>query len=172
MDITSFEKTRRKYDMDVSTINILTEMGVSLAKLALKGTVTSVHNKIEIVKNEKNMETLRNTYNEIVNQLLMEREEAIRIAQAYKEELEKVEISDEDIRHLHNTVSTILEIVKSMSPNSNTQQLESFEQLKELINVDTLKALQLLGFNYKAAIGEPLTQVCAGALSSLGRKKR
>lgn len=47
-----------------------------------------------------------------------------------------------------------------------------FEQLKELINVDTLKALQLLGFNYKAAIGEPLTQVCAGTLSSLGRKKR
>lgn len=158
--------------MEVSTINILTEMGVSLAKLALKGTVTSVHNKIEIIKNEKNMETLRNTYNEIVNQLLMEREEAIRIAQAYKEELEKVEISDEDIRHLHNTVSTILEIVKSMSPNSNTQQLESFEQLKELINVDTLKALQLLGFNYKAAIGEPLTQVCAGTVSSLGRKKR
>lgn len=101
----------------------------------------------------------------------MEREEAIRIAQAYKEELEKVKISDEDIRHLHNTVSTTLEIIKNMSPNSNTQQLESFEQLKELINVDTLKTLQLLGFNYKAAIGEPLTQVCAGALSSLGRKK-
>lgn len=39
--------------MDVSTINILTEMGVILAKLALKGTVTSVHNKIEIEKNEK-----------------------------------------------------------------------------------------------------------------------
>ena len=29
--------------------------------------------------------------------------------------------------------------------------------IKELISVDTLKTMQLLGFNYKAAIGEPLT---------------
>ena len=33
---------------------------------------------------------LRNTYDEIVNELLSEREEAVRIAQAYKSELEKV----------------------------------------------------------------------------------
>lgn len=157
--------------MDVSTISILTDMGVSLAKLALKGTTTSVHNKIELAKNEKNMEALRNTYNEIVSELLVEREEAIRIAQAYKEELEKVQISDEDIYHLYNTVSKILEIFKKMSPDANMQQLETFEQLKELINVDTLKTLQLLGFNYKAAIGEPLTKACAGVLSCWGQKK-
>ena len=37
------------------------------------------------------------------------------------------------------------------------KQVESYEQIKELISVDTLKTMQLLGFNYKAAIGEPLT---------------
>ena len=36
-------------------------------------------------------------------------------------------------------------------------QVRSYEQIKELISVDTLKTMQLLGFNYKAAIGEPLT---------------
>lgn len=36
-------------------------------------------------------------------------------------------------------------------------QVKSYEQIKELISVDTLKTMQLLGFNYKAAIGEPLT---------------
>ena len=30
--------------------------------------------------------------------------------------------------------------------------------------------LQLLGFNYKAAIGEPLTEICANAISKLGNK--
>ena len=35
-----------------------------------------------------------------------------------------------------------------MSPNA---PIETFEQMKELISVDTLKAIQLLGFNYKAA---------------------
>ena len=37
-------------------------------------------------------------------------------------------------------------------------------QLVELLNNDTLKTMQLLGFNYKAAIGEPLTEVCSEAI--------
>lgn len=37
--------------------------------------------------------------------------------------------------------------------------------------MDTLKTMQLLGFNYKAAIGEPLTQICAKAITSFGDKK-
>ena len=35
-----------------------------------------------------------------------EREQAIRIAQAYKEEYEKVHIDDKDIEYLHNTLGT------------------------------------------------------------------
>ena len=50
------------------------------------------------------------------------------------------------------------------------RQVESYEQLKELISVDTLNTMQLLGFNYKAAIGEPLTEICANAISKLGNK--
>lgn len=83
--------------MDTSTMNIIAEMGTNLSILAFKGTATAKHNRIQILKTEKNMEQLRNTYDEMINQLLTEREEAIRIAQAYKEELDKVEISDEDI---------------------------------------------------------------------------
>lgn len=52
------------------------------------------------------------------------------------------------------------------------KQVESYEQIKELISVDTLKTMQLLGFNYKAAIGEPLTQICADAISNMGSKNK
>jgi archaellum component FlaC len=155
--------------MDITTLNILTEMGSNLTSLAVKGTATAIHSKIESVKSEKNAETLRNTYDEIVNQLLSEREEAIRIAQGYKEELEKVEISDKDIANLHNTVTKILEILKYFSPQQ--ESIASFEQLKELISVDTLKTMQLLGFNYKAAIGEPLTKLCSDAIHSIGNRR-
>lgn len=154
--------------MDISTVNILAEMATNLTALAVKGTATAVHSKIESVKNERNAETLRNTYDELINQLLSEREESIRIAQAYKEELEKVVISDSDIEHLHNTVSMVLEIIKTMSPQN--QSIDSIGQLKNLISVDVLKTMQLLGFNYKAAIGEPLTKLCADAISHIGNK--
>ena len=49
-------------------------------------------------------------------------------------------------------------------------QVDGYEQIKELISVDTLKTMQLLGFNYKAAIGEPLTHLCANAIAGWGNK--
>lgn len=161
----------------------LVEVGVSLTELAIKGTATAVTNKIKSIKDEKNAEKLRNTYDEIVSELLSERDEAVRIAQTYKSELERIVISDEDIEHLHNTVSRILEIVKTFQLVSATAkgsdevakvttQVESYEQIKELISIDTLKTMQLLGFNYKAAIGEPLTQICANAISNIGNKSK
>ena len=41
---------------------------------------------------------------------------------------------------------------------------DSMKQLVALLNKDTLKTMQLLGFNYKEAIGEPLTEVCSNAI--------
>ncbi len=154
--------------MDKESLNLITNMQITLNELAAKGTTTAVHSKIQSVKLEKNMEIVRNTYDEIINQILSEREEAVTIAQAYKEELDKVVISDEDIKHLHNTVSKILEILKLMTPDN--KNLDSVEKLKELISIDTLKTMQLLGFNYKRAIGEPLTSLCSDAILNLGSK--
>lgn len=167
--------------MDSTYTQPLVEMGVSLTELAIKGTATAVTNKIKAIKEEKNAEKLRNTYDEIISELLSERDEAIRIAQAYKSELDRIVISDDDIEHLHNTVSRLLGIIKAFQLASAvakgeeeiakvTAQVESYEQIKELISVDTLKTMQLLGFNYKAAIGEPLTQICANAISNIGNK--
>ena len=152
---------------DLYTTELL-GLGTSLTELVIKGTATAVSNKIKAIKEEKNVEKIRRTYDEIINELLDEREEAVRIAQAYRSELEKVVISDEDIQHLHNTVSRILEIIKDIQMTNAeplgeaaveavNNQVRSYEQIKELISVDTLKTMQLLGFNYKAAIGEPLT---------------
>lgn len=135
-------------------------LGTSLTELAVKGTATAISSKIKSIKNEKNIESVRATYDEIINELISEREEAVRIAQAYKSELEKVVISDDDIQHLHNTVSRILDLIKQTQGNTSetvSYQIQAYEQLKELISVDTLKTMQLLGFNYKSAIGEPLT---------------
>ena len=160
----------------------LVEMGVSLTELAVKGTASAVTKKIRAVKDIKDAEKLRTTYDALINEVLQEREEAVRIAQAYKSELERIVISDEDIEHLHNTVSNILEIFKNIQlagvdPQDTLgvmrvqKQIETMEQVKNLISVDTLKTMQLLEFNYKAAIGEPLTQICSRAILSLTERK-
>lgn len=149
--------------MDSIYTSVFTELGTSLATLVVKGTTSAVNTKIRAIKDEKSIEKVRATYDEIVNELIAEREESVRIAQVYKAELDRIQISDEDIKHLHNTVERILGILKVMNTSA---PIQTFEQLKELISVDTLKAIQLLGFNYKAAIGEPLTELCANAILS------
>lgn len=146
----------------------LVEMGVALTELAVKGTASTVSKKIRSIKDVKDAEKLRTTYDALINEVIQEREEAIRIAQAYKSELERIVISDDDIQHLHATITRILDLIKQISPTTPVESLETF---KDLISADTLKTMQLLGFNYKAAIGEPLTQLCANAISGLGGKK-
>ena len=167
--------------MDNVYTTAMVEMGVTLTELAVKGTASAVNKKIRAIKSVKDAEKLRVAYDEIVNEVLQEREEAVRIAQVYKTELDRIEISDEDIEHLHNTVSRIIEILKIMQLSGAVgkseaevekvkSQVEGYEQIKELISVDTLKTMQLLGFNYKEAIGEPLTKLCANAISNWGTK--
>lgn len=163
--------------MDELYTQPLMELGVSLAELAVKGTASAVSKKIKAAKEIKDIEKLRTTYDEIVNEVLQEREEAVRIAQVYKSELERIVISDEDIEHLHNTVARLLELFNLIQissddvENQNKISSDTLNQIKELISVDTLKTMQLLGFNYKAAIGEPLTKLCADAINSLAKRK-
>ena len=73
---------------------VVATLASQLAVLVGKETVTAINSKIAAMKTEKDIGKVRQNYEEILNSLLGERAEAIRIAQAYKTELEKVEISD------------------------------------------------------------------------------
>ncbi|HFI0703076.1 TPA: hypothetical protein ACGO43_000423 [Streptococcus suis] len=139
--------------------------GIELGILAVKGTTAKINSKIQSMKTEREADKLRSAYDDIVNELIIERAEALRIAQIYKEEFEKVTIKDEDIEYLHNT---LIRIISLFSPFGNVteEQTVSFQQMAELLNKDTLKTMQLLGFNYREAIGEPLTEVCANTIKS------
>lgn len=66
--------------MDTIYTTELVALGASLAELAVKGTATAVSTKIKAIRDEKNTDKVRNTYDEIVSELLLERDEAIRIA--------------------------------------------------------------------------------------------
>ena len=109
----------------------LIELGISLSGLAVKSTASIIQKKISASKARKNDKKTIEVYDEIVNELIEERAEAIRIAQSYKTELEKYEISDADIEHLNKTISTVLDILKDVSPGLD---IESFKKIKDLIN--------------------------------------
>lgn len=168
--------------MDPEVISALIESGTTLATLIGSGTVTAITAKIQGLKSEKSVDKIRSSYDEIIQQILQERSDAIILAQMYKSELDKVSISDKDIEHLQKTIEKVLLIFMGMQTVGIDQkdkealekiksQQESLYALKELVNADTLKTMQLLGFNYKAAIGEPLTEICSEAIRNFAKSK-
>ena len=154
-------------NMDGTTIEAeIASAGVQLAVLASKNVAGVVANRFQAIRTKKSLEEACNSYEEIINELIAERSQIIAIAQAYETELKRYTLGDEDIEYLQSTASAALDAMAAFSPGTN---LESLGSLKSLISVDTLKAMQLLGFDYKKAIGDPLTEVCARAITnSLG----
>ena len=162
--------------MDPIIAEGIASLGVSLATLSAKGTASAVAAKVKALKTEKNTDAIRAAYDELINELLEERANAIMIAQGYKAELDRVQISDEDIASLDATIGRVLDLI---APNPRDEDApdsaeakarrDNLQQFRQLVSADTLRTMQLLGFNYKAAIGEPLTNLCAQKIASLGK---
>lgn len=147
--------------MDVVIASAIAEMGTKLTVLATTNLAATVTSRFSVIRQQKKTEEICNAYEEIVNELLADRAQAISIASAYQAELNRFEITDADIEHLQRTVSRVLGLLQSLSADSTQESMAVFRSVESLLSRDTLKAMQLLGFDYKKAIGDPLTEVCA-----------
>ncbi|MDE0584697.1 YybS family protein [Planococcus sp. A6] len=119
-----------------------------------------VIDSVKTFKGGKDKEATIVKYEELINDLISENQELKRVALGYKEEYEKINITDDNIEYLRNTFNRVLELISNMGENEDDDKTKKdMEQFTSLIDVDTLKTMQLLGFNYKQAIGEPLTLI-------------
>lgn len=148
----------------------LITLGMSFAEVISRNSISYVGNKMKLAKEKKDLESQSLAYTEIINNLLQDKEELTLIAREYKQAYEQVTISDEDIEYLHATLKSAIDVLNAFSPQDPKTQ-DTMKVVIELLNKDTLKTMQLLGFNYKEAIGEPLTEVCSTAIKSKLKSK-
>ncbi|MBT2660586.1 hypothetical protein [Bacillus sp. ISL-45] len=139
------------------------QLAIRFTEAMGKSSYDWVSTKITQAKEKKAENEKQIIYEEIINNLLQDKMELEMVAREYKGLYERVTISDEDIEHLQNTLQRVVELLSSFSPKLDENR-ENMKFLIELINKDTLKTMQLLGFNYKEAIGQPLTEACASAI--------
>ena len=172
---------------------ILETAAATITNLLAKSAGDEISKRMQAIRTKKDLQEMTNSYEAIINGLVQDRLDAIAAAQAYKQEVDRLEISDEDIEQLQNTIGRVLDLLGEIDKKQkaerrrlavfmqamggkNTEEIEQPDQIedftkmanqiKSLFNADTLKAIQLLGFNYKEAIGDPLTRVCAHAIES------
>lgn len=139
----------------------LVALNNAFAKATAEVTVETITSKIAKIKLNHDNKKQITEYEQLINNLLDNKNNLERISREYKERLERVVISDEDIESLHNTVGNVIELVKNYSAEEDNDTENSLNTLVNLLNSDTLRTLQLLGYNYKEAIGVPLTKVTA-----------
>ena len=111
-------------------------------------------------KAKKNDKETIGELEEIISELLSDKAEIQRIAQSYEQELVSQRITEKDIKYI---TDNLLPILNKFIPNDKK---DDFEQIKSLLSVETLTIMQLLGFNYKKAIGEPLTNLLKRVIES------
>ncbi|VEG28345.1 Uncharacterised protein [Actinomyces howellii] len=136
----------------------------NLAEISARNTTSAIIDKINTAKAKKRDEETIQILSEIVNALIQDREDLVTVAQGLKQQLVSQQISDDDIKHIVETVVPLIETIGNFGEN---QSVAAVEPLRPLLSQDTLKVLQTLGFSYREAIGEPLTSVVRSYISSL-----
>lgn len=139
----------------------------NLAELAARNTASFISDRISSLKASKRDAATIVALEEIINDLIADKTEAIRIASAYEQELVAQRISDSDITFITETVVPIVEQLVSeseMDEEKGGDAQSMLEILKQLLSPNTINVLQLVGFNFKQAIGEPLTKLVASKI--------
>jgi hypothetical protein len=139
----------------------IAELGVKLTEAAVRNTAGAISTKIQAAKAKKNDKETIQELEEIISSLISDRNELVQIAQAYEQEFVAQQISSKDIKYINDKFIPVIKdlLVKSAGGDeTKTKEIrKTFDDFAPLLSVETLTVLQLLGFNFKKAVGEPLT---------------
>jgi hypothetical protein len=142
----------------------ITAVLARLSEVVARNTVVAVQTRVTTAKTTKQHENTVNELTEIINQLVEDRVELVGIATTLREQLLAQRITSEDITYITDKLIPTVEDLAGLSDDVNATSMEA---IKKLVSVEMLTVLQLVGFNFKAAIGEPLTHVVEGLILQL-----
>ena len=88
---------------------ILVDLATKLTESAVRNTAGAVIDKVTAVKAKRDDKQTIRELDDIINSLLDDKGELVRIAQAYEQELVSQKISDSDIEYITNTLVPLIE---------------------------------------------------------------
>ncbi|HFJ9467033.1 hypothetical protein P4480_17700 [Bacillus thuringiensis] len=145
----------------------LMSLSLALADFVAKNRIPAIFDKMKVTKESGDKDKIISNLETIINDLIQEKNQVIQIAQAYDEQLITQKISEDDITYITTTIIPLLEELIKKNNKENTKDIsETLDMIKPLLSKEMFNILQLLGFNFKQAIGEPLTTLIRGMISS------
>ncbi len=148
----------------------LQTLATQLADTAIRNTAGSIADRITAAKARRKDRATIAELEDIVYGLLSDKSELVQIAQAYEQELVAQQISATDIEYIStNFVPLLQRLIESAGADNSedgTSQQEMIDLIQPLLSVETVTVLQLIGFNFRKAIGEPLTELVSKLIAS------
>lgn len=143
----------------------LQELSALLSEAAVRNAAAGVADRISAAKARKRDKETIAALEDIVNELLADKSELVRIAQAFDDELVAQRLSAEDVNFI---TENLLPLIRQLMEASGQEVLEPqvLDVLESILAAETLTIMQLIGFNYRQAIGKPLTELAAAAIAS------
>ena len=133
----------------------LVALMVKLGELAVSNSAASIGDKIATLRAKKqDRETIEQLV-ELINSLIADKSALVSVAQSLQQHLVAQQIAPEDVTYISETVVPLLSAFISNDEQGRT----AVTSLQALLSEHTVTMLQLLGFNFREAIGEPLTEV-------------
>jgi len=141
-------------------------VAASLAASAVRNTAQSISDKVSALKAKGKAEETINGLEELINSLIQDKVELTRIAQAYESELVAQRLTPGDIEYVTSNVIPIVQELMRASGSNSGQSEQMVQALKALISPETVNVLQILGFNFRDALGQPATTLARQAILS------
>lgn len=152
---------------------LLADLGTRLAEVAFRNAATSVADRIAAVKVKRDDKATMHLLEELVNELVADKAELTRIAQAYQQEVAAKQISPKDIEYISEHLRPLLHKLAQFSPGGAGDAEEMLDVIQPFLSAETLTVAQLLGFNVREAVGEPMTAVVRDLINTkLGAANR
>jgi hypothetical protein len=145
-------------------------LAAKAADIFIKNSTETIFKRIDAAKDDSNKEKTILNLEQIIRELIEERNELDKIIKEYDELLAMQKISKEDVNYITENIVPIFSDFLESDLISNDENINKDEinqiidVLKPLLSIETFTILQLLGFNFREAIGIPLTKLVNRAI--------
>lgn len=141
-------------------------LGTEVATIAGRKSVEAIFDKIKVLKKKGDKDEIISNLEEIINELIADKNSLIQISQAYEEKLITQKITENEMDYITKSVIPLLEKFVKQGNDDGGKIQEGLDIIKPLLSKETFNIMQILGFNLKKAIGEPLTELLASYIRS------
>lgn len=146
---------------------VLAPIIAELATVAARTSVGSIRDRIHAAEASKNDRDVIAAQSEIINELIQDKNELVRLGEGLREQFVAQQISGDQLTWLTNKIVPLLEkwtLEGAADEEARKKAEKGFETIRELLDPELLELAQVLGFNYKYAIGEALSELAHQAI--------